>query len=341
MEVDDALSSPEEDNEVAETEHAPTPRSLKSLALIAARFVDLIHKSEGGKLDLKEAVTVLAVPQKRRIYDITNVLEGIGVIEKITKNVVQWKGVLPGENALNSGRRNMLLKCELQELAEKEDMLDQQLDWIRQSIKNIYEDRGELSYVNQEDICNSFKGHTVLAVQAPSGTQLDVPIPKAIRDSPTTYQVHLKSSNGPIKVLLLNKRSCSAEAVALPPSKDVLHRARLALGNLTEKQIHSLSCLPAENTCQKNVRTLQTLFQEIESNKTGLSGFHCLSKNIKDLLDPTKEMNAEINPLKENELFKMTPDVISLSPPPLDDYRWDLDESEGVCDLFDVPMLNV
>jgi hypothetical protein len=30
--------------------------------------------------------------KKRRIYDITNVLEGIGLIEKKSKNNIQWKG---------------------------------------------------------------------------------------------------------------------------------------------------------------------------------------------------------------------------------------------------------
>jgi hypothetical protein len=29
--------------------------------------------------------------QKRRIYDITNVLEGIGLIEKKLKNNIRWK----------------------------------------------------------------------------------------------------------------------------------------------------------------------------------------------------------------------------------------------------------
>lgn len=35
---------------------------------------------------------VIAQVQKRRIYDITNVLEGIGLIEKKLKNNIQWKG---------------------------------------------------------------------------------------------------------------------------------------------------------------------------------------------------------------------------------------------------------
>ena len=40
---------------------------------------------------LFQAADQLAVRQKRRIYDITNVLEGIGLIEKKSKNSIQWK----------------------------------------------------------------------------------------------------------------------------------------------------------------------------------------------------------------------------------------------------------
>lgn len=39
-------------------------------------------------MDLNDSVKMLKV-QKRRIYDITNVLEGIGYIEKISKNRVR------------------------------------------------------------------------------------------------------------------------------------------------------------------------------------------------------------------------------------------------------------
>lgn len=41
-------------------------------------------------VDLNEAAEKLNV-QKRRIYDITNVLEGIGLIEKTVKNKIRWK----------------------------------------------------------------------------------------------------------------------------------------------------------------------------------------------------------------------------------------------------------
>jgi transcription factor E2F3 len=41
-------------------------------------------------LDLNKAAEDLEV-QKRRIYDITNVLEGIDLVVKKSKNNIQWK----------------------------------------------------------------------------------------------------------------------------------------------------------------------------------------------------------------------------------------------------------
>ena len=37
-----------------------------------------------------------------------------------------------------------------------------------------------VAYVTHEDICRCFKDETLLAIQAPSGTQLEVPIPDAV-----------------------------------------------------------------------------------------------------------------------------------------------------------------
>jgi transcription factor E2F4/5 len=37
-----------------------------------------------------------------------------------------------------------------------------------------------MAYVTHEDICHCFKGDPLLAIQAPSGTQLEVPIPELV-----------------------------------------------------------------------------------------------------------------------------------------------------------------
>lgn len=52
----------------------------------------IVHLEDNTYIYL-QATNLLAVRQKRRIYDITNVLEGIGLIEKKSKNSIQWKWV--------------------------------------------------------------------------------------------------------------------------------------------------------------------------------------------------------------------------------------------------------
>ena len=63
--------------------------------------------------------------QKRRIYDITNVLEGIGLIEKRNKNCIKWKGAVAGENTQEASDRISLLQDEITRLDHHEKMLDQ------------------------------------------------------------------------------------------------------------------------------------------------------------------------------------------------------------------------
>ncbi len=72
-----------------------------------------------------QAADILMVKQKRRIYDITNVLEGIGLIEKQNKNCIKWMGAVPGSNTQESNSRLSLLQNEIKQLTEYEEELDQ------------------------------------------------------------------------------------------------------------------------------------------------------------------------------------------------------------------------
>ena len=75
--------------------------------------MNLLQEAEDGILDLKVAADTLNVRQKRRIYDITNVLEGIGLIEKRNKNCIKWKGAVAGENTQEASERLTLLQVSI------------------------------------------------------------------------------------------------------------------------------------------------------------------------------------------------------------------------------------
>lgn len=323
--------------------------------MLTTKFVTLLQEAKDGVVDLKEAVNILAVRQKRRIYDITNVLEGIGLIEKTSKNSVQWKGVGPGGNTQEIADKLTGLKSELEELEQKESVLDLQKVWVEQSIKNTTEDskNGPLAYVNHEDICSCFNGNTLLAVRAPSGTQLDVPIPKAVQHSERKYQIHLKSTGGPIDVLLINRDPVSSAPVALPvpPPEEILQNAKSAAASAhqtqntasanTNQTADKLGTKSRQTTSEDSQPLQAPLCVNAEYNRADVSELLSLSKDLADMLDPTKEiMNADlITELMASEVFSP---LLRLSPPPNEhDYVYNLDESEGLCDLFDIPVLNV
>lgn len=96
---------------------SPSTRYDSSLGLLTRKFVQLLTDAASqptqsdstgsvvtgsGLLDLNVAAAALHV-QKRRIYDITNVLEGIGLIEKRNKNQVCWKTNRSDGSGLDSG----------------------------------------------------------------------------------------------------------------------------------------------------------------------------------------------------------------------------------------------
>ena len=87
-------SSPTDLSSTSATLHTPSSslgqsRFDSSLGQLTKKFVHLLRQSQANRLDLNKAAQVLGV-QKRRIYDITNVLEGIGLIQKEGKNHVSW-----------------------------------------------------------------------------------------------------------------------------------------------------------------------------------------------------------------------------------------------------------
>lgn len=185
-------------------------RAEKSLGLLTKRFMRLLQNAHGGVVDLNTAADTLEVRQKRRIYDITNVMEGVGLIEKKSKNIIQWKGGdmrRPGggpAKELNPEEEEELfkLKLELADLEREERLLDTHTKWLKQSLRNVseHQDNQKLAYTTQSDALNCFPNSVVFAVQAPPGTCVEVGPPTRGRDNSLRYQMKLRSKCGAITV---------------------------------------------------------------------------------------------------------------------------------------------
>ena len=119
-----------------------TCRYDSSLGLLTKKFVQLIQSAPGGILDLNAAATQLGV-QKRRIYDITNVLEGIGLIEKKSKNNIQWKGM--NSNGSDIAVQLDELKSNIAQHTSQEQFLDQAIATMQQSLRQLAEDSANSS----------------------------------------------------------------------------------------------------------------------------------------------------------------------------------------------------
>ncbi|CAL0333955.1 unnamed protein product [Lupinus luteus] len=179
-----------------------------SLGLLTKKFINLIKQAEDGILDLNNAADTLEV-QKRRIYDITNVLEGIGLIEKKLKNRIQWKGLdvsRPGEaeDTFSS------LQAEVENLTMEEHQLDEHIREMQERLRELSEDENneKLLFVTEEDIKNlpCFQNETLIAIKAPHGTTLEVPDPDEAVDYPQRrYRIVLRSTMGPIDVYLVSQ----------------------------------------------------------------------------------------------------------------------------------------
>ncbi|NXF01777.1 E2F6 factor, partial [Smithornis capensis] len=192
-----------------ETVEVKRPRFDASLVLLTQRFMALLKKAPDGVLDLNEVATTLGV-RKRRVYDITNVLDGIQLIEKRSKNLIQWIGTNL-DQVVGKTPDQQNLRDELSDLSAMEEALDELIKNCAHQIFELIDDKENAkypfnscitlthAYVTYQDIqsIQTFQEQIVIAIKAPEETKLEIPVPKDDH-----IEVHVKSTKGPINVYL-------------------------------------------------------------------------------------------------------------------------------------------
>jgi hypothetical protein len=114
-----------------------------ALGFLARKFIHVLFASPTCSVDMNAAALQLEVP-KRRIYDVTNVLEGVGLIEKRSKNTVAWKGseLLLGSSFSSAAKQRINeIRDEISDLHSQEASLDQ---WMVQLQKLPLSGEGQM-----------------------------------------------------------------------------------------------------------------------------------------------------------------------------------------------------
>jgi hypothetical protein len=205
-----------------------------TLSCLTEKFIQLLHhssRSGEAELDLNRAVRELGI-QKRRLYDITNVLEGVGLISK-DRNQVSWAKSWPENrskqqtgSASEKIGQNALL-TEIEDLKKHEKYIDDCIATLSDSVREYTKcpkdtkstqvsEEGTVKsppkcklFVTKRDIAElqAYHNDTVIAVRAPPGTSLEVPNPdEGMRLGMRRFQIFLTSPGleaGQVKVEVL------------------------------------------------------------------------------------------------------------------------------------------
>ena len=164
-----------------------------SLSQLTQNFLNYIKKKGRVKISINDLVNDLNV-KKRRIYDITNVLQGIGYLDKMGKNNFLWIKNNNSENNEHtppnseSTKKDIIsenyisnysqLKKEFDELKSKNNELDDLINRYREEFKLISE-KNEFKiygYITFDDIIELSKDEKVhfMLIKAPKGTLINV-----------------------------------------------------------------------------------------------------------------------------------------------------------------------
>ncbi|XP_052896716.1 transcription factor E2F5 [Anopheles moucheti] len=156
--------TPEEDDE-HEFEPGSTRRFDKSLTMLTRSVVKMLRETPDGVLYLRDVSSTLSNRQKRRIYDVTNVLEGIGLVKKQVKNHIKWIGEeVTTQSCLGTARKIGEHMRTRRNLELREALIDKQLKAIRQSSHMLREDSatGSFLYVTSDDLTSVFGDNRTL-----------------------------------------------------------------------------------------------------------------------------------------------------------------------------------
>lgn len=168
----------------------------QKLASLTREFISFLKEPENYETDISTASSKLKA-SKRRLYDVTNVLEGVGLIERCGKSKIKWTNRSPAVNDQDIMKK---LENRNKELDDLIVYVDNKIDELMKS--NDFQEHGWVSGKDVLDIIRAKYGDcdgpfALYAITGPSSMEMEVEY-QAEQDN--GYEIVCTSSDGPISL---------------------------------------------------------------------------------------------------------------------------------------------
>ncbi|CAI4227405.1 unnamed protein product [Auanema sp. JU1783] len=243
-----------------------------SLLMTTKKFLSL--KDQYEVLNLNDAAQQLLVP-KRRLYDITNVLEGIDLVEKVGKNSIRWKTPHCDEGDMKAAWNECI------RMQKEEERLDSLIHDISAALKLAKEDPTDkpYSYVRFSDLrsVQQFVNQTLIAIKAP-------------QESYSYIEVSDPLMTGKYQLMIKNDMNQVLQALLCPSDSMV---ANQVTGN-GDEAVGIFPIHPVEATATIKVENEETREEGMNAEQRSISHNHQIShNNQEEVVVPSTSMQTQ------------------------------------------------
>ena len=268
-----------------------------SLGKLTKDFINYI-KTEGRKsININDLVNKLGV-KKRRIYDITNVLQGIEYLQKSGKNEIIWTKTISNKSkakkkpSLIKKNNNNKQKLNKEELEKEKKELDDDIEKFKAEFNSIAK-KGEFEeygYITLDDIkkLSINKKVDLVVIKATKGTVMNVIDKKDIKQAYDSAKRLMENNEMKSNVSLLNILNKSNQLILTCPEDVGLNIYEINNGDIKEIKTNKSSSESIDN--EKN----------IFDNKYTKNNFENQDNNINNNKNPILNSNAFFSFNKQN-----------------------------------------
>ena len=223
--------------------HGKVDNSLSKITRDFVRYLDSCDGVGSGKRgdglnSANQNLTVIAEKlgvQKRRIYDIVNVLEAVGMVERTKRNEVAWKNNISGEPAADEPGEEQIKQMEdsLHCLDDYNIQLDDMIKMAKEAKLSMDDQCRDRLYLSYRDIQvqmseMSLHGEEVMsiAVHKPEGYEVNSKLNEEkfgeeVREKCGSYRFRINKvheTKSPIEVWFSDQDGCTIMHDSSPPS---------------------------------------------------------------------------------------------------------------------------